>query len=68
MAFHPLFNTHPQYWYVSKFLEEADRQHCADDSFWLFYGQNSLWTVVIRLYIYFTDSILEGLSFRNLEN
>ena len=27
----------PQYWYVSKFLEEADRQH-AGDSFWLFYG------------------------------
>ena len=27
----------PQYWYVCKLLEEADRQH-ADDSFWLFYG------------------------------
>ena len=23
MAFHPLFNTHPQYWYVSKFLEDS---------------------------------------------
>ena len=27
----------PQYQYVSKFLEEADRWH-AGDSFWLFYG------------------------------
>ena len=41
-----------QYWYVCKVLEQADRQH-ADDSFRLFYG--SLWTVVIRPHIYFTD-------------
>ena len=75
----------PQYWYVSKFFEEADLQR-VDDSFWLFYRlplnltQNSveriglkiIWQIrpiLVTIWLYFsTDSILGGLSFRNLEN
>ena len=48
----------PQYWHGCKLLEEADPQH-VDDSFWTF---------LIQLHIYFTDHFLGGLSFRNNEN
>ena len=41
----------PQYWYVCKFLKEADCQH-ADDTFWLFYGLKSLNGRNSTLYIY----------------
>ena len=45
--------------FFCKLLEEADCHH-EDEGFWLFHRLYSLWTVVIRLHIYFTDWFCGG--------
>ena len=49
----------PEYIYK---LEEADR---ADESFFRSFTEYSLWTVIVRRYVYFKDWFCGGLSFRN---